>query len=463
MRRIASAAIVCTLAISMRAAEFQNGQAAIAVIGQPSFSAREPGISPVALSISNGHLYVADAGKHLLAYDISDLPALGAAPVSVLNQSVIPGVSAVSMYGKSVAIADARNHRVLLWRDVTAPTAIQRPDLILSDSARLAEPISVALDGQRLFVGDATLHRVLVWNALPESDNQPPDVVLGAASDGPAANSISRPVALESDGQRLFVADSGYHRVLVFAAADIALTASAVVNAASLTAGLLAPGTLVNIAVSGFTTSGEAADDGSDAPLPHKLAGVEVLLDGVPLPLLSVTPTEIRAQLPYDLGGRTSLSIHVRSDSLNSNAVPINVISASPGLFAFPGKEPRSGMSFHEGTPLTSASPARPGDTITIWAAGLGPVASFTVASGVPNAERDAPVQIPVNAVINGLAAEVVSAELPQGSIGIYELQIVVPKTTRSVTNAPNSAALFISQNGQQSNTVTIPIAGGIQ
>lgn len=463
MCRVVTAALVCALALSVRAADFQNSQAAIAVIGQPSFSARGSGINPTALSMSNGHLYVADSNNHLLAYDISQLPALGSSPTAVLNQSVLPGVSAVSVFGKSVAIADPANHRVLLWRDATSDTAIKGPDVILTEASTLAEPISVALDGQRLFVGDASLHRVLVWNAFPQSGNQPADVTLGAASEGPTANSIDRPVALESDGQRLYVADSGYHRVLVFAAADVSLSSSALSNSASLTPGPVAPGTLITLTAAGLTTQSESAADDSGNPLPHKLAGVEVLFDGITLPLLSVSPGEIRAQIPYDLGNRTSASLFVRSESLTTNAIAATISNVSPGLFAFTGKEPRPAMSFHSGAPVTSSTPAHAGETITLWAAGLGAVNSFTVDAGVPNAEGDAPVQAPVTAVVNGAPGEVISATLPQGSIGIYEVRIVLPKTSYHAAGSPNDVTLSISQNSQQSNAVIIPVASGIQ
>jgi uncharacterized protein (TIGR03437 family) len=465
--RFAAVAALCVFAVPVCAAEFQSGQAAIAVIGQPDFSAHEAGINPVALSLSNGRLYVADTSKRLLAYDISQIPATGLAPVATLNQSVIPGISAVGVYGKSVAIADTANHRVLLWRDGTTESAQQGPDVILSDPSLVAEPISVALDGQRLFIGDGALHRVLIWNSLPQSGAQPPDVVLGPPSDAPAANSISRPVALESDGQHLFVADSGFRRVLVFSPADVPLASNSLLNSASLAPGPLAPGALITIAASGFTQASEAAPDGAAQPLPKNLAGVEVIVDGAALPLLSVSPSEIRAQLPYDLANRSSVSLFVQAAPdngavLTSSAVAVSLLPSAPGLFAFSGKEPRPGMAFHSAAPVTSADPAAPGESITLWAAGLGLVASPAespgVQAGVPNTLPDAAVQSPVAVTINGLPAQVLSAALPEDSIGVYEIRVLLPASLPG-----GNAILSISQEGRQSNAVTIPLRNGIQ
>ncbi|MBV8898089.1 MAG: hypothetical protein JO051_16360 [Acidobacteriaceae bacterium] len=478
MLRPAHIAAFLGFALSVCAAEFQTGQAARAVIGQSSFSGHESGISATALSLSNGRLYVADTSHRLLTFDLSQIPAAkddfagrqasgcsvcGFSPLAVLNQSVIPGISAVSVWGKSVAIADTPNRRVLVWRDASSQSALKGPDVILAGDI-FAEPISVALDGQRLFVGDGTLHHVLVWNSLPQTENQPADVVLGQAnfSDISAADSIIRPVAIESDGKNLFVADSVNRRILIFSPADVPLPANSLLNSASLSAGPLAPGTLVTISAAGLTQSSATNADDADQPLPKKLAGVEVVMDGTALPLLSVAPTEIRAQLPYDLANRSSASLYVRSEAEDgtvsiSAPVAVTLLPASPGLFAFSGKEPRPGMTVHgasepfaQGAPITSNSPAHPGEAITLWGAGLGAlIAGSSNTSGV-----DLPVQIPVTAMVNGMPAEVLSATLPEGSIGIYEIRVQLP------LNLPEKATttLSISQDGHASNTVTIPV-----
>lgn len=503
--RIAAAVAFCSLALSVCAADFQTGQAARAVIGQPTFSARTPGISPTALSISNGRLYVADASNRLLTFDLSQIPGpkddfaerqssgcalCGWSPVAVVNQPVIAGIAAVSVAGKSVAIADTANRRVLVWRDASSSSALKGPDVILGNPASesaplnastLFEPISVALDGQRLFIGDGALHRVLVWNALPQSNNQPADAVLGqqsfatsALTDSLAADTIARPVALASDGKNLFVADSVNRRILVFSPADFPLNSNAVVNSASLTAGPLAPGALVTISDAGVAESSDSDGEAADRQAAKKLAGIELVLDGEALPLLSISPEEIQGQLPYDILNRSSASLYIRWELgdgavLTSSPIAVSVLPATPGLFAFSGKEPRPGMSVHAvdrseqtGTPVTPDNPAQPGEAVTLWAAGLGMLDSFAekgtgLQAGTPNPQSDTPVQAPVAATVNGAPAEVLSATLPEGSIGIYEVRVLLPSSL-----AAGNATLTISQDGRQSNTVTIPVKNAI-
>ena len=491
---------------SVWAAEFQNGQAARAVIGQESFSARDASITPTTLSISNGRLYVADSAHRLLTYDVTQVAGAKeeppqradsicalceSAPIASVNQSVLPGVAAVSVVGRTVIIADTQNRRVLIWRDSSAARAVRGPDVVLGHAnpdggtisgATLVEPLSVAYDGKRLFVGDGALHRVLIWNSLPVSDTQPADAVLGQQnltnSNKPevaAPDTIDRPAALASDGTNLFVADAALHRVLVFTPGDMPLANNAVLNSASFAPGPIAPGTLITVSGNGLSETSESAPDEGEQPLPRVLGGVEVFLDGVSLPLLSVSPSQIRAQVPYELGEASAASLYVRTQFSGgaiaiSNATAVKLLPAAPGLFAFGGHEPRSGIVLHAGasqdetgSPVTADNPAKPGEILTLWAAGLGLVDSGdnagAVSAGTPYDGPAAPVQVPVSARIDGRLAQVVAATLPHGAIGVYEVRVQVPYDL----TAGRKAALVISQQGQLSNAVTIPIENTIQ
>jgi uncharacterized protein (TIGR03437 family) len=475
------------LSVGIRGAEFHNGQAARLVIGQPSFSAREPGISVSNLLVSNGRLYASDATHHVLVFDLARIPGpkddiaavqsvscmvCGFSPIAIANQPVLQGSPAVSIYGTTVAVADAPNHRVLIWRNTSVSAANQMPDIVLGESnsdsssthgSTLIEPISVAFDGKHLFVGDAALKRVLVWDSLPAVNNQPADAVLGQqnltsveTSQVPSADTFHRPTALVSDGTNLFVADSVHRRILVFTAADTALSKNAISNSASLVTGPLAPGSLVTVIGAALADSSASAPDDSLQPLPTKLGNTEVFFDGLPLPLLSVSPTQIRAQIPYVLGNASSASIYVRTEHTDgkvttTSATAVNIVPANPGLFAFGGAEPRSGLILHaktdsdgqSGTPVTAENGNSP----------------HRATMGVPYIGPDAGVATPVNALVEGRSASVVSAVLPQGSIGIYEVRVVLPP------DLPNNAKaqLLIAQNGYVSNRITVPVQSAVQ
>lgn len=487
----------CIAASIAPAAEFRTGQAAQAVVGQSSFTVREPGIVAQSLVFSGGKLYVADASGRVLTFDhipgpgediadrVSSLCVVcGFTPSAVARQPVSPTAANYSALGHAVAVADMVNHRVLLWRDTRSATAANGPDVVLEadseggpiDNTTLIDPVSVALDGKRLFVGDRALRRILVWNTLPTRGDQGADAVLGQSSftavdtadAGP--DHFHDPQALVSDGTNLFVADTGNRRILVFSPGDLPLKEDAIINSANLKAGSLAPGTLITIKGQNFSQSSEAAMDDGEHNLPTRLAGVEVLLDGRKLPLISVSPSQIQAQLPYNLSG-TGSSLYVRakwSDGtmLLTNAAAIQLIPASPGLFALSGSEPRAGMLLHAdaeaGAPVTADDPAKPGEVLRIWATGLGIVtaADFgkTAEAGQPYSTSDSQTQVPVEAYVNGQAVPVLYAGLTQGAIGIYEVRVLLP------ADLPSSyrASLLISQGGISSNTVTFPVGSAI-
>jgi uncharacterized protein (TIGR03437 family) len=433
------------------------------VIGQASFSAREAGIVAHALTASKGRLYAADASNHVLTFDLTKIPGpkddlndrqqsgcslCGFSPVSVTNQAVMRGVAGAAAFGKTVVVADAANHRVLIWRDTSVGS--QKPDIVLGrGNSAFLEPTSVAFDGKRLFAGDVGLHRVLVWNTLPVTDDQPADAVLGqpdfastAANDVPGANTLHNPAALVSDGTNLFVADATDRRILVFTPGDTALAGDAVVNSASLLATPLAAGGLATIRTKGQSDSSR----------------VDVVLNGKTVPVLSVSAEEIQIQTPDDLGNATAGSLYVRSQNAGgavtvSNAVGVKLASAFPGLYAFGGSEPRAGLLLHadaatsNGVPLTPETPAKPGEVITAWGTGLGAV------------EEDGKVLNPVNAWVNGLQAEVVSAKLPEDALGVYEIRVILPPES----GGEQSAQLFLTQAGNASNTITFPVQKGNQ
>jgi uncharacterized protein (TIGR03437 family) len=361
---------------------------------------------------------------------------------------------------------------------------VQGPDVILGKSndgsvsaSTVVDPASVAFDGKRVFAGDAALHRVLVWNSLPAQDDQPADAVLGqptftsgGAPDAPAADTIGLPGALASDGVNLFVADALVHRILVFSPGDFALSPAAVVNSASLAPGPLAPGTLIDVKTNESLNLFESRQDQTGRRLPRRMGGVEVLFNGIALPLVSVKSGSIEAQLPYDIAASTVASLTIRIEhggaAATSNAVALRIAPAAPALYAFGGTEPRTGLLLHAGngkagvpaSPVTSDSPARPGEELTLWATGLGSVndsdAVSRAVAGVPFSGPAARVLSPLSATVDGRPVEVRSASLTEGAVGVYEIHILLPA---DLSPGPN-AELVVSQNGYTSNTVLFPV-----
>ncbi|MBI3072606.1 MAG: NHL repeat-containing protein [Deltaproteobacteria bacterium] len=169
---------------------------ATSVLGQPNMTSSAPGAgasglsSPYGLAAAAdaGLLFVADRGNNrILVFDITTLDA-GKAAIAVLGQSDFNGTS---------------------------------PD---SGTNRLNQPVGVAYDDTRqwLYVGDSYNNRVLVFDVAAIDAGENAIAVLGQpsfAANGASASTMNGPggVALTNDVQkRLYVADNGNHRVLVY-------------------------------------------------------------------------------------------------------------------------------------------------------------------------------------------------------------------------------------------------------
>jgi hypothetical protein len=86
---------------------------------------------------------------------------------------------------------------------------------------KFRNPTDTWIAGNRLFLADSGNHRVLIWNALPV-DDVPADVVVGQIdfnsmdSGTPESNTLNNPTAVAVAGDRLFVVDHDNNRVLIY-------------------------------------------------------------------------------------------------------------------------------------------------------------------------------------------------------------------------------------------------------
>lgn len=94
-----------------------------------------------------------------------------------------------------------------------------------ASSSSLSGPKGVFFDGTRLYIADTLNNRVLIWNSNPTTNSQAADVVLGQTNmtdNNPNRNgavscqTLSKPTSVIASGNRLFVADTGNHRILIY-------------------------------------------------------------------------------------------------------------------------------------------------------------------------------------------------------------------------------------------------------
>ncbi len=103
----------------------------------------------------------------------------------------------------------------------------------------------------------------------------------------------------------------------------------------------IAPGTLITILGTNLADAPAFAPMNGQ-PLPFSLGGVSAYCDGIALPLLLVTPTQINAQMPFEVLDATSSSCYARIQHSNgsvsiTDAIGVPVDLESPGIFAAMG------------------------------------------------------------------------------------------------------------------------------
>ncbi len=113
----------------------------------------------------------------------------------------------------------------------------------------------------------------------------------------------------------------------------------------------IAPGTLIQIKGTNLCDNTASADF-SQAYIPFSMKGCTVYVDGVPAPLLMVSPTLITAQMMNEAQDRTSVSVIVRTEHADGSVtvttpVATTIVPQNPGLFAEPGNDPRRGIIYH--------------------------------------------------------------------------------------------------------------------
>ena len=122
------------------------------------------------------------------------------------------------------------------------------------------------------------------------------------------------------------------------------------------------------------------------SPPPTELDGVRLTLGGIPAPLLSVSPTEIQFQVPWELADRQSVAAELETDAdpsfvaptLTANPVPLSQrFEQLPGIA---GRHSLWGWGYalaaHQtfDALLTRQDGGRPGEIVHLYATGLGPV-----------------------------------------------------------------------------------------
>jgi len=211
------------------------------------------------------------------------------------------------------------------------------------------------------------------------------------------------------------------------------LTSSSVVNGASYVAGLT-PGSAATAFVSGAKPA-QGIRAATTSPLPTALEDISVLVDGAPAPLYAVANVggleQINFQAPFDLAGRQAVRVAVKRGDATGDAVDVPVFDTQPAVFTLDGAK---AVVVHaaDNTLVTASSPMQPGETVYLYATGLGAVDNQPATGVATPASPLAQVRTLPSITIGGQAAIVRFAGLAPGIAGVYQVNLTVPLNVAS-------------------------------
>jgi uncharacterized protein (TIGR03437 family) len=212
----------------------------------------------------------------------------------------------------------------------------------------------------------------------------------------------------------------------------------------------LAPGGLISI------YGDRLAEDTLQAPstpLPTQLVDTEVIIADQKAPLYYVDQHQVNAIVPYGLNVNTTQQVLVRRGTTYGGPVNIDMAPAQPSTFVANGYALATVNRPGAGSFLVSpSSPAMVGDSLVIYCAGLG-VTNPLVADGTASSAA-ASTQDPVTVTIGGQNAPVAYAGLTPGSVGLYQVNAVVPSGVTPGATVP----LTLTVAGQLSPVTNLAV-----
>jgi uncharacterized protein (TIGR03437 family) len=230
-----------------------------------------------------------------------------------------------------------------------------------------------------------------------------------------------------------------------------------VVNAGSFLASGLGPGAVSSLFGSDLAGATESA---VTVPLPTKLAGIRVLVNGRPAPLFYASPNQINFQLPTDLSTSpverddpaylASISVE-RDGAISSNLAFAEILASAPGLMTYGARHPVAVAA--DGSLIGPDNPATAGTTITVFWVGSAPLSERVPAGAAAPVDRLVRVTAPATVTINGMAQTVDFLGLSPGGVGLLQANV-----TLSTSLSSGTFPLVLTIGGRASNAVNLAV-----
>jgi len=382
----------------------------------------------------------------------------------------------------NIYIADTENHRIRMVSNGKIYTVAGngvagfKGDGDLAVNAELNRPFAIALDrAGNLYIADSENFRIRrvapsgVITTIAGNGHS------GYAGDGgPAtAATLNYPegVAVDANGN-VYIADTQNNVVRMLTPPANpgglpAISSGGVVTAQDF-GGFpkVSPGSWIEIYGTNLASTARswANSDFSYLVAPTSLSGTSVTIGGQPAFVDYISSNQIDVQVPSTLNPGVQ-QITVTTAAGTSAPYPVTVVSVEPGLLApasfnIGGKQ-YVAATFQDGSfalpagaiPGVASRPAKPGDAVTLWGVGFGPVTPNIPAGEI--AIGGSTLTLPIQVYFGPTQASLGYWGLAPEEVGLYQFDVVVPGVP-----ANSATPLSYSLNGT-SGAQTLYIAVG--
>jgi uncharacterized protein (TIGR03437 family) len=212
----------------------------------------------------------------------------------------------------------------------------------------------------------------------------------------------------------------------------------------------VAPGALIKVLGNGLSPANAS---NAELPLSGLLGEACLTVNGIPVPMARITPTEIVGQLPFSIVGQSVMVL--KGPGGVSNQYAFDVLPQAPSVFlsSVSGTKDRFATIVRGANAdlVTFSNPIHPEDRIAIFLTGMGRTVP-DVAAGYPGPSdplSQAVVQPEIT--LGGVGLPLDFAGLTPGQVGVYQINARVPWWVPTGMDVP----LVIRQGGE---TTTIPV-----
>ena len=201
-----------------------------------------------------------------------------------------------------------------------------------------------------------------------------------------------------------------------------------VLNAATqVGTGGISPGELITLTGFGIGPDvGVAYQPGAEGDVPTQLAGVQVLFDGVPAPILYAQSRQVNAIAPAGLAVNGTTHVTVTYKNQQFGPAVAKTIFGSPGIFRLQFGESAQALAINQdGTLNRSTNPAPRGSVVAVWGTGYGQTEPSCQSGGL-NLPYAAPLSPGTSVRIANAPVEYVGSA-PTLPCGVVQINFQVP------------------------------------